>query len=361
MVINARNDVFNSYFHSLCICIIASLISTVFTSDSFAEHATDNRTPLRFGFDDAGGPSDLAARSWFKDMVKELGFDLWVRHYTADRNIKTNIQIIRQVDAICGRLGMKWVSNHEGANWVKTFIDEKGRDWYNREDGRHFELLPAEILKVLSKCDHFLGVMYDEAAHMQNCMNRIAGRTPHWKPYMYDPSGDRLEGAAEAFTKAVGQVAAVYGQYDIPLYTEHVFPVLFHGFARGGYTAGAKMLKESWCPVYIACAMGAAIQYNTELWLTPDLWHLSEYPGHSPEQYRSALLLAYHMGADSIYTENISYHNRKNSKDSLIRITPDGYQLTELGQVTKWFAKEYLPRHPRSYSFRQLKPRVAIV
>ena len=53
--------------------------------------------------------------------------------------------------------------------------------------------------------------------------------------------------------------------------------------------------------------LGSSIQYDKELWITPDLWGMQDYPSHSVEEYRSSLLLAYHMGADAIYKENLAY------------------------------------------------------
>jgi len=323
--------------------------------------ARDKIWPVRFGFDDAGGPAFLETKPWFGNMIDEIGFDLWVMHLRPQPSIEKNIRHFQRMDERCGKLGIKWVCNHEAANWGKTFVDEKGRDWFNREDGRHFELLPPELLKALSQCKHFLGVMYDEPAHMQNARNLIANKGKPWKPYMYNTDGRRLIDAAEEFTQAVRDIADIYAKYNIPLYTENVFPVLYHGFARGGFTPGTKILKESLSPMFIACTMGAAIQYDTELWICLDLWGINGYPGHTPEEYRSALLLAYHMGADYMYTENIAFDNKNKGLGSLILITSDGYKITEHGRITKWFANEYIPKHPRRYTFRQVKPRVAIV
>ena len=182
-------------------------------------------------------------------------------------------------------------------------------------------------------------------------------------PWVYDPRDDTLEQAADKFTAAVQELLDIHAKHGIDLYSEHVFPVLLHPFTRAGWTPIPKILKESVSPVYIACALGAALQYDKELWITPDLWGMHDYPGHSVEEYRSALLLAYHMGADAIYTENIAYDGAGKNKGegSLIKCTQDSYQVTDYGQAAKWFFHEYVPQHPRSYTFRQVKPRVAII
>ena len=37
------------------------------------------------------------------------------------------------------------------------------------------------------------------------------------------------------------------------------------------------------------------------------------------------------------------------------------YSLNAYGKIHRWFAKQYVPAHPRLYSFRDIRPRVAIV
>ena len=290
--------------------------------------------------------------------MEEFGFNFLVTHHQPLPEVADNLRYIRAMDRWCQDAGIDWVANLESANFRKEHIDDKGRDWFNQPDGRHFWLSPDELLEEYAKCERLWGLMYDEAAHMQNCRNKIAGLDAPW---IFDPEGHTLEGAAEGFTEAVGEIERLHAKHGIRLSTEHVFPVMFHCFARARWTAGTKILKENWSPPYIATALGAALQYDRELWISPDLWHLGKYPGHSPEAYRSALMLAYHMGADRIYTENLAFRNEKHPKGSLVRLTEDDYELTEYGEVAKWFGKQYMPGHPRAYTFRDIKPRVAII
>jgi len=208
-------------------------------------------------------------------------------------------------------------------------------------------------------------LMFDEAEHMQSTSNPeraerhgIAGLG---HPFMYDPEGDTLLDAADGLARDAKAEQDIYQNTGLTLYTEHVFPIMFHPFARAGYVAAPKILKESFSPIVIAQAMGAAIQYETELWITPDLWSPGSYPGHSVDEYRSALLLAYHMGADCIYTENLAFDHNKQGIGSLILFDENEYQVTPYGEVTKCFIHEYVPQNPRHYTFRELKPRVAII
>jgi hypothetical protein len=316
---------------------------------------------IRWGFDEYGHDQRLDQRPWAAEAMDAFGFDVWVHHYRPLESIQGNIDAIREIDAWCGERGMTWLLNVEDANWKAGFVDENGRDWYNRDDGRHYFLFPDEVLPALGACEHLQGLLYDEAAHMQGCGNQMAEGID--KPWVYDPEarGDALEDAADAFVEAVSELAALHERHGIALYTEHVFPVMYHGFARAGWIAATKVLKENWSPAYLACAMGAALQYDTPLWVTPDLWGLGGYPGHSVEEYRSALLLAYHLGADAIYTESLTFDHENRGLGSLVHDLGDGYEVTPYGRVTRWFRQAYMPSHPRGYTFRDVRPRVAIV
>ena len=314
---------------------------------------------MRWGFDEYGRQPRLDRRPWAAEAMEAFGFDLWVHHYLPKASIQANRDEIREIDAWCGQRGMTWLLNVEDANWKAGFVDERGRDWYNHGDGRHYFQFPDELLETLGACQHLEGLLYDEAAHMQNCANCMAEGID--QPWVYDPAGDRLDGAADAFAEAAAELAAHHAAYGLALYSEHVFPVLFHELSRGGWTAATKILKENWSPAYIACAMGAALQYGTELWITPDLWFMEDYPGHDAETYRSALLLAYHLGADAIYTENLAYDHRGAGAGSLIQAQSATFEVTEHGRVARWFRQSYVPANPRAYSFRDLIPRVAII
>ncbi len=314
--------------------------------------------PMRWGVDDAGSKILLPKHPKAAELLEDFGFNFLVVHYHPRRTLELNRQFIHTVDQWCREKDVQWVANLESPNFVKEHLDEKGRSWYNRPDGRHFFLMPDDMLEEFGACENLWGFMYDEAAHMQNCRNKIAGLD---QPWVFDPEGYRLEDAADGFAQAVQELQVHHARYGIRLSSEHVFPVLYHGFARSGWTAATKVLKENWSPAYVACALGAALQYDKELWITPDLWYGGSYPGHSPQKYASSLLLAYHMGADCIYTENLAFDHKTNPQGGLVRMTPDDYQLTPWGEEARRFAKQYMPAHPRTYTFRDIRPRVAIV
>jgi hypothetical protein len=314
-------------------------------------------TPLLWGFDNAGY---VPSPQLEEEILRDFGFDLVVYHYTPQKS--GNEFALKRLSNFYAEHKVQWILNLESANWVDMFFDDMGRDWYNHPDGRHYFMFPDEVLEYLSSLSHKPGIMYDEAAHMQNSRNHEVN-----KPFlMKEGDVQSLEGASDAFTQKAREIADKYQNYGLEVYCEHVFPVQFHTLADAGFIPVSKVLKENNTPAYIACALGAAIQYNKPFWLTPDLWFIENYPGHTPDEYKSALLLAYHMGAEGIYTENLGYDGYGNygtGKGSLIKVDVEGnsYQMTEWGEIAKWFRWEYAPNNPRNYKFDELIPKVAIV
>ncbi|MHB1356331.1 MAG: hypothetical protein ACYCZF_10190 [Anaerolineae bacterium] len=323
-------------------------------------------TPLHWGFDDAGGPAHLELTSWAAQCISEFRFDTWVLHYMPSSTVESDIAQIQCIDAWCAKQGVQWILNVEHANWIASHTDSKGREWFNRPDGRQYFLFPDDILEELGQCKQLGGLMYDEAEHMQNCRHMINSIN---KPFFYDPEDQRLVDAAEGLTSACREIVAHHARFGLHLFTESVFPVMLDSFTRAGFTAATKILKENWSPAYYAVALGAARQYGTELWVTPDLWGdcgqggfmNKGYPGHSVDEYRSALLMAYALGADCIYTENLAYDNLNKGLGSLVQAKPLKYEVTPYGEVTRAFRKEYVPSHPRMYRWQDVRPRTAII
>ena len=130
---------------------------------------------------------------------------------------------IRAVDAWCDGQGIDWVSNLEAANYHATFVDQRGRDWFNKVDGRHFHDAADEILSVWGACKRLGGLLYDEAELMQTWRNgTVKGMR---KPWIYDPAGRRLEDAADEFAAAGAAHAQRYARRGIRLYAEHLLPL----------------------------------------------------------------------------------------------------------------------------------------
>lgn len=325
------------------------------------------------GYDNNGKKYNLT-HPILKQIIEEFGFNLIVQEYARRpaATYKENILALRKMHDFFSGLDTKWIINTEAANHRISYIDANGYDWYNRSDGRHYYLFPDSILEALSEMENKPGILYDELAHMQNSRN-ITARSPETDigvsigkggidtpAFLSDKNAGRVGQASSHFTREAAKIVQHHARYGLQLYSEHVFPIMYHPLAKAGFTPVTKILKENCSPAYLACALGAAIQYDRPFWVTPDLYmdvHPKQiYPGHSAETYRSSLLLAYHMGAEGIYTERIG-------GGALIRENDErtDFELTDHGEVAKWFRWRYAPNNPRHYRYQDLRPRVVII
>ena len=206
----------------------------------------------------------------------------------------------------------------------------------------------------------FDGMVFDELEH-------VAVLNHYGMKGMVD--SDKLRTLDEAYDttlKAYTDLVDKYRAMGAPLTATHVFPVLFHLAARAGAIPCPKIAKEEYSSITMAMGMGAAKQYGRPLWADCDLWFWDLVPGHTPEEFRSNLLLAYWLGADCIYVEGAGYNllpsGRAGVPFSLMSVTGESnYQLTPHGDVLRRFCREYMPAHPRPWTFRDVKPQVAIV
>jgi hypothetical protein len=135
--------------------------------------------------------------------------------------------------------------------------------------------------------------------------------------------------------------------------SEHVWPVLYHNFARAGFTPVYKQMKEGWSDVWAAVAVGACLQYNRELWACLDLWNNDVFPGHSAAELYSNMLFAYWFGVDKAYVEAVGNHTYSIENNSIA--------LKERGQKISDFTHFYVPKNPRPYTFRDYQPEIAII
>ncbi|MCP4313402.1 MAG: T9SS type A sorting domain-containing protein [Bacteroidetes bacterium] len=337
--------------------ILFALISLCFTGFE-KELPQLEATALVWGYDNAGFIPDTVMEV---EIIREFGFELAVFHYWPRRWGNQNEVFLGGMSEFYEKHNVQWILNTERANWSAEFVDGNGYDWYNRPDGRHYFMFPDNVLNFLSGLSHKPGILYDEAGHMQNSLNHEVN-----KPYfLMEGDVQSLEEANAAFTQQARGIAEIYQNHGLEVYSEHVFPVQFHALADAGFIPVSKVLKENNIPAYIACALGACIQYDKPFCLTPDLWGLGHYPGHTTEEYKSALLMAYHMGAEAIYTENLGYDGAGDGEGQggLIKVDSlgQGYQTTAWGDVALWFRWEYEPGNPRYYSYKDIIPKVAII
>lgn len=289
--------------------------------------------------------------------LDSLGVSFVINHYRGPRGTASEeaIRMSRLGDDF-KKAGLKVVVNVETGNFNMKLADADGKSWVEQPGGLHLFKFPPEVLKSLTKSDAVWGIQYDELEHSQITRNySITLRNPGVELVsLAEPTGMDFKSADEAVYKGAKSLVDECKNYGTKLVlTEHVWPVLFHNFARAGITPVYKQMKENWSNVWAACNVGACLQYDKEMWACLDLWNHNTYPGHSAQELWSNLLFAYWIGVDKAYVESIRALYSIDGQDQV--------RLTDRGEVFRRFVKEYLPANPRPYSFRDFEPEIAII
>jgi len=230
--------------------------------------------------------------------------------------------------------------------------DAQGTEYVLNFEGAPLGWTPsAELKKQLEYRPGFLGFTLDEADHMQ-----INAHWPVIDYYGYNDGHYLAETEGMDLINARNVVLQSLRRYNLactvagkPAATEHLFPVMLHTAARAGFSISPKILKETCGPIMLAAAMGAARQYDVPFWVDVDYWWHNETIGHSVERFRSALLLAYWSGAERVYVEGGAAHSNHH---------PVG---RDIEAAYKDFLQDYIPAHPRPYSWRDFQPEIAIL
>lgn len=267
----------------------------------------------------------------------------------------------------CRKYNLTFYANQEVTNYSLEgdILDKYGKDILAHPDKTHRWDITGKKLNEALKNPEFRGVVYDEAEHGQLRRglntNEHGHGTGRIHPYFAITDGLSLEQAYNAVYTCAKDVADNYRNKGVIPMTEHVFPAMMFTFARAGFDIVTKFMKESIDPVYAAIAMGAARQYGTEFCVNPDMWGFDwslrdHFPGHPVEEFRASLLYAYWIGATRIFVENIDGLIKSKSTNGITQFYP-----TEYGKVYQWFVKDYVPTHPRFYTFRDIRPKIAIL
>lgn len=333
----------------------------------------------------------------FRDAVGQLGASFLVDHYlelntgdSLEENRRVTLQRIRKLGEYLRGHKVEYLFDVETANWTPRAEWVPGVNLYEPRPGLHHFVVPDEILGALAVTPGVVGIVYDELEHMQINNSYNVGKGD--LPALADTRQLQLPEAQEAILKRLRELKAQHEAYGLKLVAETVWPAMHHLFAQAGWIIAPKILKESFTPVPVDLALGAAIEYQetgTEVWINPDLWFCGHYPGHSTDAMRSALVYAHWLGVPRIYQENLDYVNVKNPehqasaakgfdyataqrgkhhpdtldrRGSLVEYSDtDHFQLTPYGKVMQEYAAVYRPENPVPYSWREARCRVAIV
>lgn len=313
-------------------------------SDPWSPEASEAILRTGTGIPIASQDASASPEALLKALA-DLGADVYLHHVIPED--AGQMRMLRDLaDA-----GIDVVLGNEYGNINGPFTEG-----YNRYDP------PADLVREAAKSGILAGVLYDEPEHLQI----------HADQYRHDAYLPHLgsgEGGAEAAIAAIddsvrGIVSDVRraAEVDVPVLAEHVFPVFFHTLAAAGMTPAPKVMKESFSALQLGTALGAAKQYSRGLWTCVDLWgpdigpwttRAPGFPGHSPAEFASALRMAYLFAPDCLYVENI---------DVLVRHHGGGvFDDTEFGEVWREFRKDFVPRHPLTWSHREAVADIALV
>lgn len=355
--------------------------------------ATQERVrPILLGVDNAGfyfHPRDMPGFDvWghkpFLDALGELGINFFVYHFVpvTDQGAENESLMLKRllnIDEGMRAKGLSYVLNNETSNWIKEIEITPGVNEFAHPDGTHrWDIRMSWLSQVLPPVKPgkpaLLGVVYDEAEHMQLTGHQFGTDLKTGEKMdaacFAVTDGLALEDAYDRLVAACRRIRTDHYEGRLQLGVEQVWPDMYHIFANAGWNVCTKILKEHLSSVVMSITLGAAVQYQDRVpgfWVTPDLWWLGDYPGHSPEALRSALLTSYWLGADAIYVENLDWphskqrHPKADEGGLLHWVDQDTYRITTHGKVLQDFAKNYVPNHPRRVDWRDYRPRVAIV
>ncbi|MBQ6267383.1 MAG: hypothetical protein IJK64_06385 [Clostridia bacterium] len=216
-----------------------------------------------------------------------------------------------RAEAVAEKLGGKgvdFVANFEFQNFGHDATAPDGTEWVLNTEQLHRLAIPDAYIKALQTSPHFKGVMYDEFEHViinQNISIILATKGKLKKSVFPLLDGSDPYAQGELLSRQIGEYAAEIKAKGAELFVgEHVFPVLFHTFARNGILPNFKSQKESVSNLAFAFAAGAALQYGTPLWNCVDCWFRLTNPGHSAKEMYYNLIFADLAGVNNVYVES---------------------------------------------------------
>jgi hypothetical protein len=287
----------------------------------------------------------------FIDAIQELGADFYVHHVLPD--LSGHTELFR--DAVARGLDVCLGNEYGNINGP------------HEEGTSRFDVPDAAVLEAAAS-GRLIGLLYDEPEHLQinASQYRKDGFYPHWGATDGLTLAQSERTMIDTVTARSAHVRQLLERNGLnadgaPLVSEHVFPVLFHAHARGGMDLCPKIMKESFQPLQLSTALGAAKQYGRRLWICADLWgpdagswftRTSGFPGHSPEEYASALRMGYWMGPSHLFAENV---------DVLLQYGQGRFRKTEFGEVWEEFTRQYVPSNPLPWGHLDAEADIAFI
>lgn len=284
------------------------------------------------------------------------GVDWLLCHFDPTQSVENACRHAEQTAEEIKSMGLSFVANFEFQNFAEHYTTDDGYDWCNHPDGTHRLQLPEEYVQALAKHHNLIGCMYDELEHViinRNLSISLANKKKRIYSVFPPLSGKDVYAQGEHLAMQLKEYAQDFKAKGAPAFAgEHVFPVLYHTFARCGIIPNFKSQKENYSDLQFAVAAGAALQYKMPLWNCVDLWYRLTYPGHSASEMYYNLVFAYLSGVNRVYVESASrFYNKKE----------DGsFEKTEHGKMFDRFTSEYRGRQ-RSYDIQDYRPVVGII
>ena len=256
-----------------------------------------------------------------------------------------------RLSGIAAEYGAALIANFEFQNAAASYVGSNGRDWCFAPDGGHRLNPDPAFFAALNANGSLYGAVYDEFEYAISARNLSLwwGNKLRFGAHVFPPLKTRDAFAqGEAFSAALTEYVKEIRAMGAERFAgEHVFPILFHTFARAGMIPNFKSMKESCTNLAFAVAAGAALEYGTELWTCVDLWYRQSFPGHSAAELYHNLVFAYLSGVDLAYVE---------SAPALVK---DG-KLNDRGEAFLRFVKEYKGKE-RDYRIADYRPEIGII
>ncbi len=279
---------------------------------------------LKFGVN-ADNWSNQIQYAAFEHALKQMGVEFIVWHLSPEEELVD--ERLMTIVNFCRQNNFAYLFNTELVNYVPDF-------WYfQQEDGTYRYDLDKATLTKLRDDPLFLGVVYDEAMHMQQ-LNGVVFEDRSIPPYFAETRDMAQEEAYNAVVNSIAEVVNYYGQFGKWLVFEMVFPDYAHAVARAGGVLAPKFLKETNNDLMFYMYASAARQYNhKELFINVDLWFLNNFPEngyyepgvyHEPQDLYDALMGAYQLGGDYVYIEHT-----KALYDQSFNLTDYGLKVVE--------------------------------